>query len=231
MADKPDNIHTGHRQRLKQRYLAEGLDSFDEHQVLELLLYYALPQGDTNELGHRLIKHYGSLPAIVDAGFEDLQRVEGVGPHTALLLTLLPDLWRYYHLARGKPRDVFNSRAAMTEYVRHLFIGAGNEAFYLICLDTRNQVTRAVRINEGSVDSVGIEARIVAEAALRYKAKNVILAHNHPGGSLKPTSADLHITGQLTVALLGLDIGVLDHIIVAGDEYLSFWEKGLLTTT
>jgi len=228
MADKPRNIHSGHRQRLKQRYLAEGLDSFAEHQILELLLYFALPQGDTNELSHRLIDHYGSLPAIMEAGYDDLQRVDGVGPHTALLLTLLPDLWRYYQLARGKPRDIFNNRAEMIEYVKHLFIGADNEIFYLICLDTRNRVTRAVKINEGSLDNVGIEARAVAEAALRHKAKNVILAHNHPGGSLKPTSADIHFTNQLAAVLAGLDIGVLDHIIVAEDAYVSFWEKGLL---
>jgi len=228
MADKRQNIHAGHRQRLKQRYLEEGLDSFTEHQVLELLLFYALPQGDTNDLAHELINSYGSLPAVLEASYEDLRRFKGVGTHTALLLTLLPDLWRYYHLQRAQPRAVLHNRTKLAEYVVNLFIGEGYEVFYLICLDARNQVTRAVKINEGTLDNVGIEPRLVAEAALRHKAKNVILAHNHPAGTLKPSTTDLHLTSQLAAVLAGLEIGVVDHIIVANHKYLSFWEKGLL---
>jgi DNA repair protein RadC len=224
-----NNIHAGHRQRLKQRYLEEGLAYFSEHQVLELLLYYGLPQGDTNVLAHDLIERYGSLPAVLEAGYEDLRQVKGLGAHTALLLTLLPDLWRYYQLARSKPRAVIHDRRELAEYVTHLFIGEGHELFYLICLDARNNVTRAYKINEGALDSVGLEPRAVAEAALRYKAKSVVLAHNHPGGSLKPSAGDINITGQLIAALGALDIVVLDHIIVAGGKYFSFAEKGLLS--
>lgn len=229
MANRPKYVHTGHRQRLKQRYLAEGLDAFNEHQMLELLLFFAVPQGDTNELAHRLLEHYGSLLGVFEAEYEDLQNIAGVGAHTALLLTLMPNMWRYYQLVRYKPRTAFANRVEIADYVKHLFIGAKYEAFYLICLDTRNKVTRATKINEGTVDNVIIEPRTVVEVALRYKAKNVVLAHNHPGGSLKPTSTDLHLTNRLVNVLYGLGIGVLDHIIVADGAYLSFWEKGLLS--
>lgn len=228
MAEQPKNPHAGHRRRLKQRYLDEGLDSFTEHQILELLLFYALPQGDTNPLAHRLLEYYGSLAAVLDAEYEDLQQLTGLGPHAALLLSLLPDLWRRYRLSAQSPRPAFSNREQVAQYVQTLFIGSTYEVFYLICLNKRNLVTQAVKINEGTLDGVGIEPRLVAEAALRHRAKNVILAHNHPGGSLKPTSTDLYLTNQLAAVLAGLDIGVLDHIIVAGDQYLSFWEKGLM---
>ena len=223
-----ENIHAGHRQRLKQRYVEEGLASFSEHQVLELLLYYGLPQGDTNRLAHQLIERYGSLPAVLEADYEDLRQLKGLGDHTALLVSLLPDLWRYYQLARGKPRAGINNRKELAAYVTHLFIGETQESLYLICLDARHQVLRAVKINEGAPDNVGLNPRAIAEAALRYKATAVVLAHNHPGGSLKPSAADLQLTEQLTAALGALDIEVLDHLIVTGGTYLSFAERGLL---
>jgi len=223
----PENLHAGHRQRLKQRFLDDGLASFNEHQVLELLLYYGLPQGDTNDLAHRLIERYGSLRAVLEADYEDLRQFKGLGAHTALLLTLLPDLWRYYQLARNKPRDVIHDRRELADYITHLFIGERRELFFLICLDARNNVIQAVKINEGAPDSVGLEPRTVAEAALRCRAKSVVLAHNHPGGSLKPSAADLAVTEQLATALSALDITVLDHLIVADGKHLSFTERGL----
>ena len=221
-------MHAGHRQRLKQRYIEEGLASFSEHQVLELLLYYGLPQGDTNALAHELLERYGSLPAVLEAAYEDLRQLKGLGAHTALLLTLLPDLWRYYQLARAKPRTAIHSREELTAYAANLFIGEGCELAYLICLDARNNVLRALKISEGALDSVGLETRAVAEAALRHQAKSVILAHNHPGGSLKPSASDISLTKQLSAALAALDITVLDHIIVADGKSLSFAEKGLI---
>jgi len=228
MAAKLDNIHAGHRQRLKQRYLDEGLASFSEHQVLELLLYYGLPQGDTNALAHDLLERYGSLPAVLEAGHEDLRQLKGLGAHTALLLTLLPDIWRYYQVARAKPRAAINSRQELAAYAERLFIGEARELAYLICLDARNNVLRALKLSEGALDSVGLEARAVAEAALRHQAKSVVLVHNHPGGSLKPSAGDISLTKQISAALAALDITVLDHIIVAGGTHLSFVEKGLL---
>ncbi|MCL1905523.1 MAG: hypothetical protein FWG06_00775 [Clostridiales bacterium] len=223
-----DNIHAGHRRRLKERYLEDGLDSFSEHQVLELLLYYALPRGDTNALAHSLIARYGSLPGLLDADYEDLRQQSGLGEHTALLLTLLPDLWRYYQVARSKPQNALNDRKELLSYVVNLFIGEEREAVYLICLDAQNKVIRAVKLSEGAPDSVGLEPRAVAEAALRCRAVSVVLCHNHPGGSLKPSSGDIAATNQLTALLGGLGITVLDHIVSAGGKCISFAEKGLL---
>jgi DNA repair protein RadC len=222
------NIHSGHRQRLKQRFLEEGLASFNEHQVLELLLYYSLPQGDTNELAHGLIESYGSLSAVLEANYEDLRQHKGLGAHSALLLTMLPHLMRYYQLARGKPKNVLRDRRDLVEYAKRLFIGEAQELVYLICLDARNNVIQAIKINAGALDNVSIELRAVAEAALRCKAKSVVLTHNHPAGSLKPSVADIALTKQLAALLGALAIAMLDHIIVANDKYVSFVEKGLL---
>lgn len=222
------NPHSGHRERLRQRYRQEGLDNFSEHQILELLLFYSFRQQDTNELAHSLLAQFGSLAGVFDAEYEDLLQVKGVGANTALLLSLLPDVLRRYQMSLHAPRPSFQDRAAVARYVKNLFIGVQNEVFYLICLNKRNTVTQEVKINEGTVDSVTLEPRLVVEAALRCKAKNVIFAHNHPGGSLKPSSTDLHLTNRLAGILLGVGIEVIDHIIICGDQYLSFYEKGLL---
>lgn len=223
-----DSIHAGHRQRLKQRYLDEGLASFSEHQVLELLLCYGLPRGDTNGLAHALLARYGSLPAVCEAAYDDLRQVHGLGDHTALLLGLLPDVWRYYQLALDKPRAALQDKAQLAAYAASLFIGEANELVYLICLDARNNVLRALKISEGALDSVGLEPRLVTEAALRCRAKSVVLAHNHPGGSLKPSASDIELTNQLALLLGWLDIKLLDHILVAGGKQVSFAEKGLM---
>jgi DNA repair protein RadC len=224
------NPHVGHRSRLKQRYLDEGLDSFSEHQILELLLFYGIPQKDTNKIAHRLLEKFGSFAAVLDAKYEDLLHIGGLNPHAAFLLSSLPDVWRRYQLAQQAPRIYFGDRKDVANYVVNLFIGSTYETFYLICLNQRNCVTKAIKVNEGTLDGVGIEPRLIAEAALRQQAKSVILAHNHPGGSLKPTQTDIYLTNHLAQVLLGLGIEVIDHFIVAGGQYLSFYEKGLLVS-
>ncbi|MCL1975323.1 MAG: hypothetical protein FWG61_04080 [Firmicutes bacterium] len=229
MPNKESFIHSGHRLRLKKRYLDEGLEFFSEHQVLELLLYYALPRTDTNVLAHGLIDHYGSLAAVLEADYEDLRRQNGLGDHAALLLNLLPYLWRYYQLSRDNRQiKIIHDHKELAAFAVALFTRQDKEAFYLICLDAQNKVLRIVKMNEGGLDSVHIKARTVAEAALRYKAKSVVLAHNHPAGSLKPSAGDIETTNLLIALLNALDIGVQDHIIVANGKYFSFVEKGIL---
>ncbi|MDO4581109.1 MAG: DNA repair protein RadC [Bacillota bacterium] len=225
---KQKPLHGGHRQRLKERYLNEGLDSFEPHQVLELLLFYALPYKDTNELAHRLIAHFGSLHGVLDAAYEELLQVPGVGANTACLLTMLPDLFRSYQLDRYQPRQQFPDTAALGSYVCDLFLGCDYEVFYLICLDMQNRLIKASMINRGTIDEVFVYPRIVAETALRHKAKRVVLAHNHPGGTLRPTSADLKLTRHIDALLRDINITVVDHIIAVGMQYFSFSEKNLL---
>lgn len=222
-------VHDGHRSRLKHRYLDHGMDSMEDHVVLELLLTYALARGDVNPLAHDLIEHFGSLDAVLDASVADLQTVPGVGEHTAILLHMIPDLSRRYSLSRQSETVCLDSTAKAGKYVVPLFQNMKDERVYMICLDARCKILSVRLITEGDVNSAGLSLRKLAENALQAKATLVILAHNHPAGSLSPSKEDLETTARAREALRAVEITLADHIIVAGSNYLSLADDGYFT--
>ncbi|NLF80391.1 MAG: DNA repair protein RadC [Clostridia bacterium] len=226
--EKAAFTHSGHRQRLKDAALATNLVGMSSYQVLELLLYYAMPYRDTNELAHALIDHFGSLAAVMDANYQSLLEVKGIGPHAATLLTLLPALFRRYQQDLAAEKAVLLNREQTIAYIRNLFIGKSYEEFYMICLSGQYRVLQPVMLNQGSLSEVTVYPRIAVEVALRHKAKYVILAHNHPGGSIQPSADDVRLTEKITGVLAELSIRVLDHLVISGEFYFSFSEKGLL---
>jgi len=221
-------MHEGHRERLKNRFLTEGLDGFEQHQILELLLFYVIPRKDTNPLAHQLIEKYGSLSSVLEADHKDLASMSGVGNNTAALLSLIPSLARLYFKDKWGDKPVLNSSSKAGEYAVSLFAGRNYEVFYVICLDAQNRVNYAALVHEGTINEAPVYPRLIVETALRHQANSVILAHNHPGGSLKPSSADIEVTKKIISALEAIAIGVVDHIIVAGNGYTSFKEKSIL---
>lgn len=222
-------VHKGHRARLKTRFLKEGLDSFDDHQVLELLLFQAIPRIDTNPLAHLLIKRFGSLSAVLEADPTDLESVPGVGRSAALFLSMVPQVTRRYFLDRVKhAKKPLTTSEAAAEYLVPLMAGRSEEVFYVLCLDSQLRVSYPALISEGTVKDAIVHPRKVVNEALRHKASAVILAHNHPAGGLKPSAHDLRLTGRLVQALGHIDINVVDHIIVAGDKIYSFARDGTL---
>lgn len=221
-------LHEGHRQRVKERYLKEGLDSFQDHQVLELLLFYCITYKDTNELAHELLNKYGSLAAVFEADPKDLAETPGIGYNSAVLLSLIPSLTRIYFRNKWGEKPVLDSTCKAGEYAVSLFSGKTYEVFYAICLDSQNKVNYAALVQEGTINETPVYPRLVVEAALRHQANSVILAHNHPGGSLTPSKADMDVTARIVNALEAISIKVQDHIIVAGNRYLSFKEKAIL---
>ncbi len=223
-----DNIHQGHRQRLKDRFLSSGLESFAEHEILELLLYFAIPYKDLNPLAHHLIERHGSLSAVLDADPDALLLTDGVGANAALLLNLVPELLRYYRITKLNPAYTFYDAKNIHDYACDLFLGINHEILYLICLNQHNSIIKVEKIAEGSIDSVNTELRKIVMAALRHKSFNIILLHNHPSGNLKPSSDDISLTNHLAHVLSSLGIGFLDHLIISGENSLSFRDKGLL---
>ncbi|HHW47018.1 MAG TPA: DNA repair protein RadC [Clostridiaceae bacterium] len=221
-------LHKGHRQRVKARYLAEGLDAFEDHQVLEMLLFYCIPMRDTNELAHKMIREFGSLAGLFEADPEDIRKRCGVSENTAILVSMIPSLARRYLKGKWGNKPVLNSSAKAGEYAVSLFAGRIYEAFFVICLDTQNRVNYAALVHEGTINEAPVYPRLIVETVLRHQANSVILAHNHPGGSLLPSNADIEITKKIAAAIEAISIKVIDHIIVAGDKYFSFAEKGLL---
>ena len=221
-------MHEGHRKRLKMRFLKEGLDSFEPHQVLELLLFYSIPRKDTNELAHKLLERYGSLSGVFDADIKDIVKVPGIGENTAFLLNLIPHLARRYHNDKWGPKPELNSSTKAGNYAISLFAGRNYEAFFIICLDAQNRVNYSELVHEGTINEAPVYPRLLVEAAIRHKANSVILAHNHPGGTLTPSRADIEATKTICTALESISIKVIDHIIVCGDKYYSFAENGRL---
>lgn len=221
-------MHEGHRIRLKNRFLEEGLDGFEDHQILELLLFYAIPRRDTNEIAHSLLTKYGSLSGVLEADPKDLALTPGLGENSAVLLALIPSLARIYLKDRWGIKPTLDSTAKAGEYILTLCAGRSYEVFYVICLDTQNNVIYPALVHEGTIDQASVYPRIIVETALRHKAYSVILAHNHPGGTPVPSPQDIEVTKKIRVALESISISVFDHIIAAGHEYISCAEKGLL---
>jgi DNA repair protein RadC len=225
----PENLHAGHRQRLRSRFLEEGLDGFHDHQVLELLLFHVIPRGDTNPVAHRLMERFGSLSAVLEADPRDLETVEGMGARASAFLSLVPPLTRrYFHDRVQRDRPLLNSATAVADYLVPLMAGRPEEVFYLLCLDSRCRVIHPVLLSEGTVRETAVYPRHVVQEAIRHRATAVILAHNHPAGSVAPSQQDRHLTRLLVQALGPLDIKVLDHIIVGGDRTFSFASEGEL---
>ena len=224
-----ENLHTGHRERLRRRFLEEGIDSFEDHQVLELLLFQVLLRGDTNLVAHRLIQRFGSLSAVLEADPQDVASVEGMGAKAAAFLSMIPQVTRrYYHDRVLRDRPKLNSSSAVAEYLIPLMAGRPEEVFYVLCLDTQCRVVYPALISEGTVKEAAVYPRHVVEVAIRHRAASVILAHNHPAGTSTPSPQDHHLTRLLVQALGPLDIKVLDHIIVASNNAYSFASEGVL---
>lgn len=214
--------HAGHRQRLRERYLNYGLDCLQDHEALELLLYYAIPRRNTNEIAHRLLREYGDLAGVLRAGTADLCAVSGVGENSAALVKLCGDLVRRVQLPSRNERVYVGNLAMAIDYLRKLFYGLQVEVLYLLCLDAQCCVRRPVKLSEGVVNATAFSVRQLVEAALRHGAVSVILAHNHPGQSTEASREDVEATRAAVAALQTVQIGVLDHIILCGNQYMSF---------
>ena len=205
----------------------EGLDNFQTMKSLNCF-YSGIPRQDTNALAHRMIKEFGTLHDLFEAHPRDIERRCKVSMSTAILISMVAPLSRLYLKQKWGNRPVVNSSAIAGNYALSLFAGRVYECFYVICLNSQNCVNHSALVHEGTINEAPVYPRIIVETALRHKANSIILAHNHPGGSLKASNADIDATRKICQALKTISINVVDHIIVAGDRYLSFAEQGLL---
>ena len=221
--------HAGHRQRMRERFLCGGLDGFADHEVLELMLFYAIPQRNVNPLAHRLLERFGTLHAVLEASVADLMKVEGVGRHTALLLNLFSHAARRLEMSRENTGKLICNRGMAEKHAVRLLQGLKTEHFYVACLDGQMRLIADELIARGSIDEVQAYPRLVAEAVLRHNAHAAVLCHNHPGGSPIPSQQDVDVTRQLVALLTSLGVAVADHIIVSGGESLSMVACGLVT--
>jgi DNA repair protein RadC len=195
--------------------LREGLDNVEEHQVLEALLYYAIPRLDTNEIAHRLLKRFGSLHRVFDATTEELCEVEGIGANSAFLLAMVPGLARRYMLSRVVKSVRLSDSASLGDFLMPYFIGKRDEVVYMLCLNSRMQPISCEQIHSGSVNAAFVSIPNIIREAVKAKATYVVIAHNHPGGFAIPSKEDMETTLKIYEALRKVNIMLLDHIIVS----------------
>lgn len=223
--------HGGHRQRMRERYLKQGLDGFAPHEILELLLFYAIPQKNVNPLAHRLIDRFGSLYAVLNAPPQQLVQVEGIGEYAATFLTLLQSAARQALRTRDTGKAKLGTRQAAVDYCIGLLHGEKRELFYAICLGGQMEVISDVLIAKGSLSDVPAYPRIVLDAVLTHNAHCVLLCHNHPSGSVVPSPQDLDATRTLSGLLSEIEVVLVDHLIVAGDRALSMVRNRFIRQT
>lgn len=220
------SIHDGHRQRMKERFLSEGLDNFSDIQVLELLLFYAVPRQDTNPIAHELLSRFGSLAQVLETPVSELEKVKGVGHSAAILLSLVTELGRHYQVDKMMQTRVLTTVEECGRYLVPRFFGRRNETVFLLCLDAKCKVLGCVEVGEGSVNSAGVPVRRIVETALAYNATTVVLAHNHPSGLALPSGEDVQTTHRVAAALNAVEIALADHIVVADEDFVSIVQSG-----
>lgn len=219
-------IHGGHRERLRKRLENEGLDSFEPHEVLELILFYSIPRADTNPIAHKLLERFGSLSAVMEAPISELVKVDGIGANSAALISMMPQLARKYLLDKNNRGVVLDSIEKIGRFIMPYYIGSNVEKFYLICLDKKCKLLNCSMMAEGSFDNVTVDMRLVCKTALDCSATSVVLSHNHAQGFALPSGNDILVTRQVAAALKLISVDVVDHIIVAGDDFISLLQSG-----
>ena len=215
-----DNVHKGHRERLRKKFIEEGIDALNDHQVLEYILFYAIPYRDTNPLAHKLINEYGSLSAVFDAKPQIL-KAAGYSDNVIGLIKLIPEISRRYHIDKTQNRSKIVETNRLCEYFEPRFIGRTNEVLYLLLLDSKSKEVFSGIISQGTVKESDVPIRKIIQLAMTYDATAAVIAHNHPGGMALPSLDDIRTTKSVTKALDVVGIELIDHIIVSDDDSIS----------
>ncbi len=222
MTQSPSVIDTaGHRGRLLERFARAGLDSLHDYEILELLLAYAIPRRDTKPLAKTLLARFQTIGGVLNASAKELETISGIGKRAALLLALVREIGAYCLRENVRRRSVIAHRKDVEAYLRFHFGGRQDEFVAALFIDAANHVLETEIIAEGTVNQCAIYPRTIVEKAMRYGASSLIIAHNHPGGSIEPSEADWQITERLFSVCRLLDIPLLDHIIIVREKAAS----------
>lgn len=224
-----DNPHKKHRQRMKQRYREHGLDNFHDVNVIEFLLMFAIPQKDVNPLAHRIYSHFDeSLDAVFEASVEELIEIDGVGEHTAMLISLVLQMNKRYFAAKSKNQKTVKNTSEAGQFFVPRFMHEQVEVTLMLCLDSMCRVICCKEVSRGVANMTELNVRKMVEIAFSYNAVSVILAHNHPDGHAYPSVEDRLTTAKIAKTLSEVSIELTDHIIVAGDDYVSMADSGMI---
>ncbi|MBR6531586.1 MAG: RadC family protein [Clostridia bacterium] len=215
------NIHKDHRQRVRARYLNEGIGAMADHNIVELLLFFGIPYKDTNSIAHELIDRFGDLNGVLDAPVAELMKIDGIGENTATLIRLTRDVALRYIEHKTFNRVNVGEEERLSDFIGMKYAGETRELVYMLTLDSHGRLQRCVKVCDGSPDTASVDNRVVVETAIRFDSKNIIIAHNHPNGFAVPSVADVKATEQLIPVLEAIGINLADHIIVSPDDSFS----------
>lgn len=225
MAEKKKTIHTGHRGRVKEEFLTRGIEGWPDHRVLELMLFYSIPQGDVNPLAHELIDRFGSLDGVLDALPGELMKVKGMGDHSVTLLKLFPAVLGRYLEGRTGPGVLIHTTAEAGHVLAPYFYGVRNEMVYVLCLDAKEKLLGVKKISEGNNSSSDVTIRRVAEECLALRASFCYLAHNHVSDIALPSPEDMNTTSVIRTALAPLGVRLVDHLVFSDGDLVSIRES------
>ncbi len=223
-----EEIHKGHRRRLREKFLKSGLSGFHDYETVELLLTLGSPRKDCKPQAKEAIKRFKTLRGVLSASAEELQQIEGIGPHSAFGIRLVQELAREFLKGRIVDQTFFKSSREIFDYLYHAMRDLKKELFKVIYLSSQNQIIEVADLFEGTVDSSFISPREIVEGALKDKAAALIFVHNHPSGNPAPSTSDRELTRQLVYVGKIMQMKVVDHIIIGNDRYYSFADEGLI---
>ncbi len=228
-ADGTERPHYwGHRARLRERFLEGGHKAMPEYELLELVLFDAIPRIDVKPLAKRLLAAFGDLNGVVAASRAQLLRIDGATPRVFLQLRIAEAMAHRMGRAKVLHREVLSSWSDVIGYCRTTMAHRDTEQFRILFLDRKNTVIADEEQAQGTVDHVPVYPREVARRALELSASALILVHNHPSGDPTPSSEDIEMTRRIVTACGALDIVIHDHMIVGRDDEVSFRDLGLL---
>ncbi|MBR5262797.1 MAG: RadC family protein [Clostridia bacterium] len=214
------NIHKDHRQRVRARYISEGLSSMADHNIVEMLLFFGIPYKDTNPIAHELTERFGDLNGVLDAPIEELMKIDGIGENAATLIRLTRDIALKYMSNRSADINEGESDA-IENFIRRKYAAETREIVYALGVSSDGRVERCVKVSVGTNDRALIDNRAVLEAVLGFNSKNVVIAHNHPNGFAAPSATDIRTTEQLKELLNTVEVRLIDHIVVSADDLFS----------
>ncbi len=211
--------HAGHRQRMKNKHAEFGVKIFNDHELMEMLLFYSIPQRNTNDIAHELIRKFETPRKAIEADGQRLTQIKGVKDNTSLLFSLISEIYRRDRVSFPAERGKYDTLSSVGEFFTQYFAGLGEERFCVMLLDSSMRLIKFSEISSGSANSAAIDPRAVARLALAENATNVIISHNHPSGAAIPSSADRETTSRVEAALSAIGITLIEHIVVGEVGY------------
>jgi DNA repair protein RadC len=224
----PEEARRGHRKRLREKFLASGLNGFHDYEIVELLLSLGTPRRDCKLPAKEAIRRFETVRGVLEAPLEELEKIEGIGPHNSFGIKLVQEVAREFLRARIIDKPFYSSSREVFEYLYHAMRGLKKEVFKVIYLTSQNQVIDTADLSEGTVNNSAVAPREVIEGAIKHSATSLVFVHNHPSGNPQPSASDMTLTRELVYAAKVMQIRILDHIIIGENRYYSFASESLI---